>query len=129
MPRYDYRCQSCKKRSVIFQTYAEYGRKKVKCPHCGSTELQRLIGRVRFARSEESRLDELSDPSDWGDVDENDPRSMARMMRKMGSELGEDMPGEFDELVDRLEAGEDPEDIEESMPDLGGENGDDDFDF
>ena len=129
MPRYDYRCRSCKKRSVIFQTYAEYGRKKVKCPHCGSTELQRLIGRVRFARSEESRLDELSDPSDWGDVDENDPRSMARMMRKMGSELGEDMPGEFDEVVDRLEAGEDPEDIEESMPDLGGENGDDEFDF
>jgi putative FmdB family regulatory protein len=129
MPRYDYRCQSCKKRSVIFQTYAEYGRKKVKCPHCGSTELQRLIGRVRIARSEESRLDELSDPSDWGDVDENDPRSMARMMRKMGSELGEDMPGEFDEVVDRLEAGEDPEDIEESMPDLGGENGGDDFDF
>ena len=129
MPRYDYRCQSCKKRSVIFQTYAEYGRKKVKCPHCGSTELQRLIGRVRIARSEESRLDELSDPSDWGDIDENDPRSMARMMRKMGSELGEDMPGEFDEVVDRLEAGEDPEDIEESMPDLGGENSGDDFDF
>ncbi len=129
MPRYDYRCQSCRKRSVIFQTYAEYGRKKVKCPHCGSTELQRLIGRVRIARSEESRLDELSDPSDWGDIDENDPRSMARMMRKMGSELGEDMPGEFDEVVDRLEAGEDPEDIEESMPDLGGENSGDDFDF
>jgi putative FmdB family regulatory protein len=129
MPRYDYRCQSCKKRSVIFQTYAEYGRKKVKCPHCGSAELQRLIGRVRVARSEESRLDELSDPSDWGDVDESDPRSMARMMRKMGSELGEDMPGEFDEVVDRLEAGEDPDEIEESMPDLGGENGGDDFDF
>ena len=127
MPRYDYRCQSCKKRSAIFQTYAEYGRKKVKCPHCGSAELQRLIGRVRIARSEESRLDELSDPSDWGDVDENDPRSMARMMRKMGSELGEDMPGEFDEVVDRLEAGEDPDSIEESMPDLGG--GEDDFDF
>jgi putative FmdB family regulatory protein len=129
MPRYDYRCQSCKKRSVIFQTYAEYGQKKVKCPHCGSAELQRLIARVRIARSEESRLDELSDPSDWGDVDESDPRSMARMMRKMGSELGEDMPGEFDEVVDRLEAGEDPDEIEESMPDLGGENGGDDFDF
>ena len=129
MPRYDYRCQSCRKRSVIFQTYAEYGRKNVKCPHCGSAELQRLIGRVRVARSEEARLDELSDPSDWGDVDENDPRSMARMMRKMGRELGEDMPGEFNEVVDRLEAGEDPDDIEESMPDLGGENGGDDFDF
>ncbi|MGH2620576.1 MAG: FmdB family zinc ribbon protein [Anaerolineales bacterium] len=130
MPRYDYRCTSCKKRSVIFQTYAEYGRKKVKCPHCGGVEMQRLIGRVRIARSEESRLDELSDPSDWGDFDESDPRSMAKMMRKMGSELGEDMPGEFDEVVNRLEAGEDPDAIEESMPDLGGsDDGGDDFDF
>lgn len=127
MPRYDYRCQNCGKRSVIFQSYAEYGRKKVKCSHCGSSELQRLIGRVRVARSEESRLDQLSDPSGWGDIDENDPRSMARMMRKMGDELGEDMPSEFDEVVDRLEAGENPEDIEESMPDLGG--GDADLDF
>lgn len=127
MPRYDYHCQNCGKRSVIFQSYAEYGRKQVKCPNCGSSELQRLIGRVRVARSEDSRLDELSDPSGWGDIDENDPRSMARMMRKMGDELGEDMPGEFDEVVDRLEAGENPDDIEESMPDLGG--GDADFDF
>jgi hypothetical protein len=44
---------------------------------------------------------------------------MARMMRKMGDELGEEMPEEFDEVVGRLEAGESPEQIEESMPDLG----------
>ncbi len=47
------------------------------------------------------------------------------MMRKMGQELGEELPPEFDEVVDRLEAGENPEEIEESMPDLGG--GDMDF--
>jgi hypothetical protein len=41
----------------------------------------------------------------------------------MGSELGEDMPAEFDEVVDRLESGEDPEQIEKDMPDLG--DGDD----
>jgi hypothetical protein len=117
---------------VIYQSYAEYGQQAVQCPHCGSPQMQRLISRVRIARSEDSRLEDLSDPSDWGDVDENDPRSMARMMRKMGNELGEDMPEEFDEVVDRLEAGEDPDSIEESMPDLGsdaGGNGDDDFDF
>jgi hypothetical protein len=50
---------------------------------------------------------------------------MAKMMRKMGQEMGEELPPEFDEVVDRLEAGEDPEAIEESMPDLGG--GDMDF--
>lgn len=126
MPRYDYRCQDCRKRSVIFQSYDEYGVKPVACPHCGGARLQRIIGRVRFARSEESRLDSLTDPSEWGDIDEEDPRSMARMMRKMGRELGEDMPPEFDEVVDRLEAGESPEDIEDSMPDLGGG---DDLDF
>jgi Flp pilus assembly protein TadB len=40
-------------------------------------------------------------------------------MRKMGNEMGEDLGEEFDEVVDRLEAGEDPESIEQSMPELG----------
>ena len=119
MPSYDYRCDDCSKRSITYQTYEEYGESPVECPHCGSKNLQRIIGRVRIAKSEDARLDDLSDPSGW-DFDENDPKSMAKMMRKMGNELGEDMPAEFDEVVDRLEAGEDPENIEKDMPDLGG---------
>lgn len=122
MPGYDYRCSNCSKRSVIYQTYEEYGTKPAECPHCGSEEVHRIIGRIRIAKSEESRLEDLSDPSGWGDFDENDPKSMAKMMRKMGNELGEDMPAEFDEVVDRLEAGEDPESIERDMPDLGGDD-------
>jgi putative FmdB family regulatory protein len=129
MPTYDYRCQDCRKRSAVYQSYADYGRQPVTCPHCGSQNMKRLISRVRVLRSEESRLDSLSDPSEWGDVDEDDPRSMARAMRRMGQEMGEDMPPEFDEVVDRLEEGEDPEAIEKSMPDLGGPGGDDDLDF
>jgi len=121
MPMYDYRCHECGKRSSVYQSYQEYGRDVVKCPHCGSQNLERLIQRVRFARSEESRLDALGDPSDWGDLDESDPRAMAQMMRKMSSELGEEMPPEFDEVVDRLEAGESPDEIESSLPDLGGD--------
>jgi putative FmdB family regulatory protein len=123
MPTYEYRCKQCGKRVSIFQTYEEYGVEPAVCPHCASEGLQRLINRVRFARSEEARLDSLSDPGAWSDFDENDPRSMARMMRKMGEDLGEEMPGEFDEVVDRLEAGESPEDIEKSMPDLGMDEG------
>ena len=42
------------------------------------------------------------------------------MMRKMKGELGEDVGPEFDEVVDRLEAGQSPEDIESAIPDLGG---------
>jgi hypothetical protein len=55
-------------------------------------------------------------------VDENDPKSIARFMRKMGDQMGgEDLGPEFDEMVNRMEAGESPEDIEKSMPGLGGE--------
>jgi hypothetical protein len=41
------------------------------------------------------------------------------MMRKMGGEMGEDLPSEFNEVVDRLEAGQSPEEIESVLPDLG----------
>ena len=57
---------------------------------------------------------------------EDDPRAMGRMMRKMGREMGEEMPPEFDEVVDRLESGQSPEEVEKALPDLGGaESGDD----
>ena len=70
-------------------------------------------------RSEESRLESMADPTSWGDFDENDPKSMARIMKRMGNEMGEDLGPEFDEVVDRLEAGEDPESIDTSL-DSGG---------
>jgi putative FmdB family regulatory protein len=123
MPTYEYGCRDCRKRVAIYQTYEEYGKSEVVCPNCGGQNLKRLISRVRFARSEESRLEGLSDMDSWGDVDEEDPRAMARMMRRMGKELGEDLPPEFDEVVDRLEAGEDPDEIESSLPDMGGGGG------
>jgi putative FmdB family regulatory protein len=119
MPGYDYICDACRKQVVIYQRYEDYGRVKVECPECGSKELARKIGRVRFARSEDAHLESMADPSRWGDVDQDDPRSLARFMRKMGSELGEELPPEYDEVVDRLDAGESPEEIEKSMPDLG----------
>lgn len=119
MPVYEYLCQACKNRVGIRQSYAEYGVKKVACPLCGSKDLKRLINRVRIAKSEDQRLDEMSDPSMFGDVDENDPKSVARAMKKMGQSMGEDLPPEFNEITDRLESGESPESIEQSMPDLG----------
>jgi hypothetical protein len=48
-------------------------------------------------------------------------------MRKMGNEMGEDLPPEFDNVVDRLESGQSPEEIESALPDLGGAGGGDDF--
>jgi len=75
---------------------------------------------VRLVRSGESRLDDLSDPSQFGDLDENDPRSLGRWMRRMGQEVGEDLGPEFDEVVDRLESGQSPEEIEKALPELAG---------
>jgi putative FmdB family regulatory protein len=130
MPVYEYRCPDCRQRVSIFQSYSDYGKIQPACPKCGGNRLERILSRIRFSRSEESRMEALSDPSAWGDVDEKDPRSMAKMMRRMGSELGEEMGPEFHETVDRLEAGEDPQEIEKSMPGMGSPDpgGLDDFD-
>jgi hypothetical protein len=112
------------KRFEIFMSYSEYGTRPVTCPHCQSQNVQRRIDRVRIARSEESRLDSMSDFSDFDGL-EDDPRQLGRMMRRMGQEMGEEVGPEFDEVIDRLEAGQSPEEIESAMPDLGG--GDNDF--
>jgi putative FmdB family regulatory protein len=130
MPEYEYRCLECHRRVSIYARYEDYGRQPAQCPQCGSQKLRRLIGRVRLGRSAGSEFDDLSDPSEWSDGDVEDPRAMARMLRKLGEETGEAMPDEYEEVVDRLEAGESPESIEKDMPDLEGGMGmgaEDDF--
>lgn len=123
MPTYDYVCLNCRKRFDVFMSYAEYGKRPVLCPHCQSADVRRRIGRVRLLRSEESRLEALEDLADPAALEglEEDPRALGRMMRKMGEELGEELPPEFDEVVDRLEAGQSPEEIEAALPELAGE--------
>jgi len=51
-------------------------------------------------KSEESRLESLADPSKFGDLDEKDPKSVARFMKRMGKEMGEDVGEDFDQMVD-----------------------------
>jgi len=124
MPIYEYRCNDCRRRvSVLWRTFAEVERNTPQCPHCGGTNLTRLVSRVAVVRSEESHLEDLADPSSLAGLDENDPKSIARWMRKMSKEMGEDLGPEFDEVVDRLEAGENPEEIEAAMPELGSDMG------
>ncbi len=122
MPIYEYRCADCKRRSSLFyQTFSAAERAEPRCEHCGSANVARLVSRVAFLKSEESRLDDL-DESSFGDVDENDPRSIARWARKMGEQMGEDMGDDFKEMVDQMEAGELPDD---GAGDAGGEDFDD----
>jgi putative FmdB family regulatory protein len=126
MPIYEYFCPDCRRRvSLLWRSFADAESRDAVCPRCGKSNLRRLISRVAVVHSEESRLDDLADPSSLDGLDENDPKSLARFMRKMAAETGEDLGPEFEEVVGRLEAGEDPETIEKSMPDLGGGSGDD----
>ncbi len=124
MPIYEYRCQECHHRfSVFWRTFSHVNTQQIQCKHCGSQTVDRLISRVRVIRSEASRLENLADPSAWGDFDENDPKSMGRFMRKMATEIGDeagDLGPEFDEVLGRLESGQDPDQIEKDMPDLAG---------
>lgn len=122
MPIYPYRCLNCHKRFEVFLSYSEYGVKPVHCPHCQSEQVQRRLIRVRIARSEDSRLDDLADTGDLDGLEE-DPRALGRMMRKMSHELGEDMGPELHEVIGRLEAGQSPEEIEQAVPGLGEASG------
>jgi putative FmdB family regulatory protein len=124
VPIYEYTCQDCRRRvSLLWRSFADANSREAVCPRCGGKHLTRLISRVSVVRSEESRMDSLADPGDMSGLDENDPKSLARFMRKMAGETGEDLGPEFEEVIGRLEAGEDPESIEESMPELAGEGG------
>lgn len=121
MPIYEYGCLDCRKRvSVFFRTLKSAETVEAVCPNCGKTNLRRLMSRVGRLRSEESRLESLADPSNLSGLDEQDPRSLARLMRQMSSETGEDLGEEFEEMVGRLEAGEDPS----SLAGAGGEDWD-----
>lgn len=119
MPIYEYECGKCHRRtSVLTMRVSE--KVDAVCGHCGSKKMQRLMSRFAMPRSDEARADALADPSNFGDVDENDPKSLARAMRRMGREMGDEFGGpEFDEAVNELESGGD-------LGDLGGDDGDTD---
>lgn len=120
MPEYTYACLDCNRVFNVRLSYQEYGRVPVTCPHCGSRQVERRIGRVRFLRSFESQLEDLADPGSFEEMERN-PKALARMMRAMSAEMGENLDPELEEVVARLERGESPEEIEKSMPELGGE--------
>lgn len=126
MPTYDFVCNACESRFDVFMTFSEYGNKPVHCTRCGSDNVRRRMTKVRIAKSEESRLESMANGFPGLDGLDEDPKALGQMMRKLGSETGEDLPPEFDEVVDRLEAGQSPKEIESALPDLGADGSLDD---
>src|SRR5688572_19725657 len=85
MPIYEYRCNSCGRRvQLFFRSFSAIA--EPRCPQCQSTDLGRLVSRVAVVRSEDSRLDDLADPSSFDNVDYEDPRSVAEWAKRMRSE-------------------------------------------
>ena len=122
------------------------------CPKCGNKKMTKQISRFamtrglkepaaedRCRRGDEPPMPDLDDPRveramremerDMEHLDENNPKHMAHMMRKMKDLMPPGtMPKELDVAIKRLEAGEDPEKIEADMGDvlgdfMGGEEG------
>ncbi len=122
MPTYDFICNNCEKRFDVFMTFREYGKKAVHCTHCESENVRRRMTKVRIAKTSESRMESMANDFPGFEGMEDDPKALGQMMRKMGTEMGEDLPPEFDEVVDRLDAGQSPEEIESVLPDLGLDN-------
>lgn len=117
MPIYEYLCKNCGKRfSHLIGVIAEAS--PPKCPRCGEeNNLVKLLSRVVRLRQEEEILESVADESKWGDIDENDPRSIASFMRKLGKEMGEE-DEEWEELVERMESEEElPSETEASGED------------
>jgi hypothetical protein len=145
MPIYEYYCA---RNHTVYQFYAKslaQGQLVPKCPDNPRWPLKRVVSQFAFTgRAQEPKADaETSagaDPADdarmeeamsamekeFDSVDENDPRAMARMMRRMSELTGEKIDGEMEEVVRKLEEGVDPEALEDRLGGGEGEGGEDD---
>ena len=99
MPIYEYRCRQCGKRTTRLVLSISAAPQET-WAHCQSPDTERLLSRFASPKSEEARLEALSDPSNLGGLDENDPQSMARFMKKMGQEMGEDLGDDLDAAME-----------------------------
>lgn len=127
MPIYEYYCYDCRQRvNVFFRSFSAVGNEAAACPNCGGSRLQRLLSRVAVLKSEASRMENLDDPGLLSGLENEDPRAMAHFMRKMSDDMGEPLDPEMNEVLNRLEAGESPDAIEQAMPELANESAPDD---
>lgn len=149
MPIYEYRCSACGRvSSFLVRNTAAH--QPPECPRCHAQRMVRAVSRFAAVGGGKTGRKDAAPPgsadgaagapdagpssggpepdlaemeSMLGGLDENDPRSMGRMMRRMAEQSGERLDPEMDEVVRRLEAGEDPEKIDEKMGDALGDTG------
>jgi len=146
MPVYEFLCEDCNRVFSFFARTAEAGKRKPACPKCGGRKMSKRFSRFATktrsgARSnragegegapspgggaEDARMERamMELARDMESVDESDPRQIAAVMRRLSDVAGEDLGPEMDEMIRRLEAGEDPEKVEEEMADAFPDDG------
>lgn len=131
MPIYEYYCDRC---NVIFNFYSSRVNtaKIPACPKCDKKELTKqistfaTIGKAReesddqFAGLDESKMEHAFESlmREAEHINEDDPKQMASLMRKFTSKTGLYLGDSMEEALSRMEAGEDPEQVEKEMGDL-----------
>ncbi len=140
MPIYEFYCHKCHTIFSFFSSTVNTDKRPL-CPGCKQVKLERrmsVFARVRNRGEEEDSpmpdLDESKMEQAMGmlareveQVDENDPRQAANLMRKLTDMTGLNLGAGMEEALRRMEAGEDPEQIEAEMGDLL--EGEDPFSF
>ena len=132
MPVYEFLCAACN-RIFSFHSFVVETEKVPACPKCGATDLSRVPSRFGVTADRKSgsvgedRGADMDDPrveremmrfaAELEGMDENDPRQMAAAVRRMTEIAGEPVTPAMEEMIRRLEAGEDPEKVEEEMGD------------
>ena len=134
MPIFEYLCRNCNRIYGFLSRRAGETREPI-CPRCGSTDLRKQVSGFAFNRGAAiappgdadanpmvDRLDDARVEREMGklmrdaeQMDERDPRQLAAMMRRMSELTGEPFDAGMEEAVRRLEAGEDPERVEEDL--------------
>ena len=104
MPIYEYRCKTCRKKTTAL-VLSRARVSDVRCKHCGSQDLEKLWSRFASPKGEEARLATMADPSTFAGVDENDPASVARALKKMGQAMGEDVGDDIETAMEEGMAG------------------------
>jgi putative FmdB family regulatory protein len=134
MPIYEFYCPHCH-RVMSFLSRAVNTDRTPACPRCGRGDLTRRASAFAISRGrkeepkpdkppgpdiDEARLEKAMEAlaGDMDSIDESDPRQGAQLMRKLFSATGMPVGGGMEEALRRMEAGEDPEKIEEEMGDV-----------
>ncbi len=98
MPLFEYLCSQCGNKFVILVGMTAQADDE-SCPRCGSRETKRLVSRFARGKTEDDRIEELSDRLEaYGDPES--PAEMRRMAREVGKALDEDSSDELEEMLE-----------------------------